>query len=91
MPKTEAVTFLNSRGEVISNDPVWKAQQLLGIKPDDSDDEMPEENPYANMSARELKELAAERGVDISGLKRVGEVRDALAAADEEAKSDAEE
>lgn len=82
MPKTETVTFLNSRGEVISNDPVWKAQQLLGIKPDDSNDEMPEENPYANMSARELKDLAAERGVDISGLKRVGEVRDALAAAD---------
>lgn len=91
MSKTETVTFLNSRGEVISNDPVWKAQQLLGIKPDDSDEEMLDENPYANMTARELKDLAAERGVDISGLKKVGEVREALAAADEEAKSAPEE
>jgi len=93
MAKHEPVIFKNSQGEVISNDPIWKAQQLLGVTDDsdDSDDEMPvEENPYAGFTARELKELANERGVDISGLKKVGEVREALLAADA-AEEDTEE
>ena len=44
----------------------------------DADDDNDE---FSNLGGKELKELAEERGVDISGLKKVGEVREALRAA----------
>ena len=77
----EPVTFLNSRGEVITNDPILRAQQLLGIDPsaDDSDEEIGDE--FEDLGGKELKALAKEREVDISGLRTVGEVREALRAA----------
>lgn len=37
---------------------------------------------YKELDGPALKKLATERGVDIKGLKKVGEVRDALRAAD---------
>lgn len=83
----KAVTFKNSLGETISNDPIFLAQRTLaaaGIsgKVDDSGDAF-DENPYSDLKAAELKELAKERGVDIKGLKTVGDVRNALVAADD--------
>ena len=89
------VTFLDADGNVISNDPVWRAQQLLGVE---SDEDMPEDqstedsSPYEGMSGKELKELAAERNIDITGLRKVSEVRAALEAADaDESENDTEE
>lgn len=88
------VTFLNSRGETISNDPVWKAQQTIqaagadnGASDDDNLDKEPQldadgNRTYGELDGKELKALAEERGVDISGLKKVGEVRQALIDAD---------
>jgi len=81
----EPVVFKNSLGETISNDPVFHARRVIeqaeSAKVDDSNDEL-EPNPYADLNGKQLKELAAERGVDISGMKTVGQVREALLAAD---------
>lgn len=93
MAKHTPVTFLNSRGEVITNDPVVKAQMLLGISTPAgaSDEEEIDTDPYNSLKGAELKTLAAERGVDIKGLKTVGEVRDALREADKEEESAGED
>jgi hypothetical protein len=37
---------------------------------------------YAEVSGKELKTLARDRGVDIAGMTKVGQVREALIAAD---------
>lgn len=95
--KYKPVTFLNSRGETISNDPVFRAQQIMaGVKVDDSNEDITTEQvdengkrTYGELDAKELKALASERGVDISGLKKVGEVRKALIDADAKSSSDA--
>lgn len=55
---------------------------------DDSLDDDTEESPYAELGGKELKALANERGVDITGLTKVGQVRDALTAADEAEKAE---
>lgn len=94
----EPVVFENSLGETISNDPVFHAQRTLaaaGVQgygrqlPTDSDDAMPDE--YDDLKGNELKALAKERGVDITGLKTVGEVRAAFRTADAEAAEEDEE
>ena len=83
------VIFYNSRGEEISNDPIWKAQRVLGIQAETtSDDEEIDTDPYSALNGTELKALAAERGVDIKGLTKVGQVRDALRRADEAAQDE---
>ena len=99
--KYEPVTFEDSEGNVISNDPVWLAKQTLkqyGVEEQSteasapaasettqtastSDDESMVED-YAKFDGAALKKLAKERNVDIKGLKTVGEVRQALIAAD---------
>lgn len=83
------VTFENSLGETISNDPIFLAQRTLkaagltgATRPDDHDEYMP--SAYDELGGKELKALASERGVDIAGLKTVGQVREALTAADAE-------
>lgn len=80
--KYKPVLFENSRGETISNDPVYLAQQTLdqysGGNTGNGDDEAIDTSPYADMNGRDLKAAAKERGVDISGMKTVGEVRRAL-------------
>lgn len=85
--KYTPVIFENSLGETISNDPIFLAQRTLkaaGItgatRPDDHDEYMP--SAYDELKGSELKALALERGVDITGLKTVGQVREALTAAD---------
>jgi len=48
-----------------------------------NDDEEIDTDPYNELGGKELKKLAADRGVNIRGLKTVGEVRQALRDADE--------
>lgn len=87
----DIVTFLDAEGNEISNDPRWQARKLLGLS-SGADEEMPEdESPYASLGGAELKKLAQERGVDIKGLKKVGEVRAALEAADAADEEEADE
>lgn len=84
----EPVVFENSLGEQISNDPVFLAQRTLeaaGLQnnrfaPFGGDEPMP--GPYDDLNGKELKKLAEDREVDISGLRTVGEVRKALEADD---------
>ena len=99
----EPVTFLNSQGETITNDPVLLAQQridsITGVdstKRDDSNDEVEQDdNPISSMSGGELKEYAKANGIDIKGLKTVGEVRERIttvqAAAEEAADEDSDD
>lgn len=107
----EPVTFENSLGETISNDPIYLAQKTLenaGIAfnqsqpaqlaaaqaaaADDSDEDLDEDEAtdYSKLGQKELKELADERGVDISSAKKVGEVRQLLIDADVKAAAEAE-
>lgn len=91
--KYQPVLFENSKGETISNDPVYLAQQTIdqysGANSGNGDDEAIDTSPYADMNGRDLKAAAKERGVDISGMKTVGEVRRALEE-DDAAKASAE-
>ena len=84
------VIFLSASGEEISNDPQWRARKFIGS---DAEEAMPEDEEqgdgYDELSGKELKALAAERGVNIKGLKTTGDVREALRDADED--SDTEE
>lgn len=95
------VTFLNSKGEVISNDPVYLAQQTLaaanismgsnsGDDRDDSEDLLDETPDYTHLKGKDLGQYARERGVDIKGLK-AGEVRQALMDLDAEEATDSSE
>jgi len=90
----EPVVFQNSLGEEISNDPYWKAQKTMAEyaaangAPDDSDEAIGED--YKSFDGKALKAMAKKRGVDITGLKTVGAVRDALIAADAEDESEAD-
>lgn len=106
MSEHQPVVFENSQGEEVSNDPVWIAQKTLerygvqqGVafgqvrpeRPADSDEPLLDTSKYNDLSGAELKKLAEDRGVDISGLKTKGQVREALATADEaEAKQGAD-
>jgi len=89
---TDYVVFENSQGEEISNDPRWRAEKTLreaGVEVNaqrpvgDPDDMEVDTSDYAGMKAAQLVKIAKERGVDIKGLKKVGEVRAALEKADE--------
>ena len=44
--------------------------------------DQPAEDEYTNLPGKELKELANQRGVDLTGLTKVGQVRQALRNAD---------
>lgn len=57
--------------------PLTARPQVTGDDEEIDEGDTPEKT-YAEMSGKELKALAAERGVDISGLRTVGEVRKAL-------------
>ena len=81
----DPVIFYMPDGTPFSNDPVWQAQQLLdpGEREQEGESDTDSDvDPYEGLTGAELKTLAAERGVDIAGLRKVGEVRDALRAAD---------
>lgn len=89
------VVFLNSLGEEISNDPIFHAQKTLeaagiavGNTADDDDDQLQKDSDtpptYEGISGKDLKQLAAEKGVDLTGLTTVGELRAALVQSDAE-------
>lgn len=93
----QPVVFENSQGEEVSNDPVWLAKKTLekygaqqgvafgSTRPQraaDYDEVLIDTSKYDGLKGPELVALAKERGVDITGLKKVGEVREALATAD---------
>lgn len=118
--KKDYVTFENSLGEEISNDPRWHAERVLadaGVEGEkdqriaeleaalreatgssevrsaddaemEGDDDTPDVDPatgtrtYKELDSKALKALAAEREVDITGLTKVGQVRQALVDAD---------
>lgn len=96
--KHTPVIFKDANGNLITNDPVLRAHQTLGedisefltaevgvedVSNQTSDDEDIDTDPYNELTGKELKQLASDRGVDIKGLTKVGQVRDALRAADE--------
>ena len=80
----EPVTFLNSAGETISNDPLWLAQQTLseagveGRKPD-----FDIAGPYDDLDGAQLKTLATERGIKTKGWRKASQFREALEEWDE--------
>jgi hypothetical protein len=96
--KHKPVVFRAADGSLITNDPVLRAHQMLGediseFLNDEAgveaasarthDDEDIDTDPYADMTGAQLKDEAKKRSVDIKGLTKVGQVRDALRAADE--------
>lgn len=78
------VTFLNSAGEIISNDPFYLAQQTLskaGVEGKAPDFDVP--GPYDKLTGDELKALAKEREISTKGFKKASQYRDALEEWDE--------
>lgn len=102
MGKYEPVTFEDSQGNTISNDPIWLAQQTLkaagiGDEPEteaeaeaEVDEDIDKPADYKDLDAPALKALASERGVDLTGLKKVSEVRAAIVADDVRLAAEAE-
>lgn len=81
----DIVTFLNSAGETVSNDPRWLARQTLesyGVGQKAEDFDVPGE--YDDLEGPELKALAKERGISTKGFRRASQFREALEAWDEE-------
>src|ERR1044071_8224137 len=60
----------------------------VGTPPRANDDEEIDTDPYNALNGKELKKLAGDRGVNIRGLKTVGEVRQALRDADDDEDED---
>lgn len=100
MANYEPVVFENSRGEEISNDPVWQARRTLDqaglastpgntlertARPDDDDYVL---TGYEDVKGQELVDLAKSRDIDYKG-KKAGEVRALLAAQDADTSGDA--
>lgn|SRR5690606_15410529 len=107
---SDIVTFLDSRGRVISNDPRFHLRKMqeqeearlanlqqqeveaTEEQPSEEADEAAEEEPTEDdedkaqgddldeLRGKELKALAAEEGVDITGLTKVSQVREAIRA-----------
>ncbi len=103
MANYEPVVFENSRGEEISNDPVWQARRTpdqagLASAPgntfEGNTSARPEDDDYVltgyeDVKGAELADLAKSRGIEYKG-KKAGEVRAALAAQDADTSGDAE-
>ena len=81
----DTVTFLDSAGNVISNDPVWLARRTLaeaGVEGKAPDFDMA--GPYDHLDGPELRALTKERGIVTKGWRKASQFRDALEAWDEE-------
>ncbi len=61
------------------------AEATKSDEDDDEDDSNEDGDEYDALKGADLKKLAADRNVDISGMTKVGQVRDALRAADKAA------
>lgn len=91
-PRWIAQQYLREQGvteeeeDAAEEDNETEAQGDEGQEQTSYDEEGSEEEvvDYDSLNGKELKALAKERGVDITGLTKVSEVREALRAADEE-------
>ncbi len=83
----DMVIFGDGQGGFVSNDVAFNAEEYAEFLAGSTE----EAGPYDGLDAKALKALAAEREVDITGLKKVGEVRAALTAADAAAEEESEE
>lgn len=86
--KYQPVVFENSRGEIISNDPIYIAQKRLqdaGLLPTQQEDESLIGVEYKGLTAAELIALAKERGISTKGLTKASQLRAKLIEADEAA------
>lgn len=86
------VVFLDAEGNEISNDPRWHAQKLLDQDKQNRQNlealgtagklqDTAQDDDLDKMDGKALKATAETEGVDIDGLKKVGEVREAIRAA----------
>ena len=84
------VTFLDSNGNTISNDPLFLAQQTMaeaGVGGKAEDFDIP--GPYDHITdGKELKALAKERGISTTGIRKASVFRDLLESWDEEHEND---
>lgn len=84
--KEKYVTFLNSAGEEISNDPRWLAEKTLsayGVGQKAPDFEIA--GPYDEITdGKELQALAKSRGIPIKGIRSATKIRELLEAWDDE-------
>lgn len=84
MAKNEPIVFEDAEGNEISNDPRWHAQKLLDQADERrkaleaGDDEDVPTDDLDGLKGADLKKVAEDEEVDISGLKKVGEVKDAI-------------
>ena len=88
----DMVIFGDGMGGFVSNDPKFDPEEYnehLNGASETSDDES-EAGPYDGLDGKALKALAAEREVDIKGLKTKSEVVAALTAADAESEDESE-
>ena len=85
--KEQYVTFLNSAGEEISNDPRWLAQKTLeqyGVERQKAPD-FELAGPYDEITdGKELQALAKSRGIPIKGIRSATKIRELLEEWDDE-------
>lgn len=86
------VVFHDADGNEISNDPRWHAAKLLAQDKKNAENlqalgtagqlvDSADDDDLDEMNGKQLKETAETEGVDITGLKKVSEVRTAIRAA----------
>ena len=84
MAKHEAVTFLDSSGNTISNDPVYLAQQTLSQAGVGGREDFDIPGPYDELTGDQLKAEVKKRGISARGFRKASQFREALEAWDEE-------
>lgn len=87
--KSGYVTFLNSAGEEISNDPLWLAQKQLsdaGVE-HYSAPEFDVPGDYDEFDGAALKALAKERKISLVGIRKASAIRELLEQWDEDNES----
>ncbi len=91
MAKNDYVTFLNSAGEEISNDPRWLAEKTLreaGVGVGAADFDI--EGAYDNLTGAELKAEVKKRGIKVQG-RKASDYRQALEDWDDEHSDEADD
>ena len=81
----EFVTFQNSAGEEISNDPRWHAKRVLEEAGMSKAEDFDIPGPYDSITdGKELKQLAKDRGISTVGIRKASVIRDLLEQWDED-------
>lgn len=85
MASNDPVVFLDADGNEISNDPRFHARKFSEQEEERrrnlenaADEEEIQTDDLDGLKGAELKKVAEDEDVDISGLKKVGEVKDAI-------------